>query len=200
MSTVKEHGDKGGLKYFIDAVQAIAFEIPPCNPYTPRLVQLCQDARVAFTPSHALEKCPTCGGTGNIPQDAACEPKPCLTCEGRKTIKAFTPSTTPRSATPRTAAIARKWSLKGGGTNTSDASPEAKELYEHAEQLEHTLAGVREVLRQSDAENDELRQENGALSAASAIVPSHCCPHPAYCAKDGCAANNSPDGGKATNG
>lgn len=58
---------------------------------------------------------------------------------GQRLKGASAPSTTPRSETPRTAAIARKWSLKGGGTNTSDASPEAKELYGHAEQLEHEL-------------------------------------------------------------
>ena len=50
------------------------------------------------------------------------------------------------SDTPRTAAIARKWSLKGGGTNTSDASPEAKELYEHAFALEREVAALREAL------------------------------------------------------
>ena len=53
------------------------------------------------------------------------------------------------SDTPRTAAIARKWSLKGGGTNTSDASPEAKELYEHAFELEREAAALREALEES---------------------------------------------------
>lgn len=75
----------------------------------------------------------------STPVDTSCgqiriDEQPCS-----DTLCAFVPSTTPRSETPRTAAIARKWSLKGGGTNTSDASPEAKELYGHAEQLEHEL-------------------------------------------------------------
>ena len=42
------NGDDAQLRAFINAVQAIAFEIPACNPYTPRLVQLCQEARREF--------------------------------------------------------------------------------------------------------------------------------------------------------
>ena len=59
------------------------------------------------------------------------------------------------SATPRTAAIARKWSLNGGCKNGSDASPEAKELYEHASQLERELA-------ESRANADDWMQRYGA--------------------------------------
>lgn len=76
-----------------------------------------------------------------------------------------TPSTTPRSETPRTAAIARRWSLKGGGTNTCDASPEAKELYEHAELLERELERWR--FHCIENENRALVAEN----APSATLP-----------------------------
>ncbi len=73
--------------------------------------------------------------------------------------------------TPRTAAIARKWSLKGGGTNTSDASPEAKELYEHAEELERELAGLDKDYGNLLAEHNALtlnaeRAIRGALDAS----------------------------------
>ena len=41
------------IKDFIDAVERMAFEIPPPNQHTPRLVQLCQAARSALV--HAPE-------------------------------------------------------------------------------------------------------------------------------------------------
>lgn len=62
-------------------------------------------AAIRSARSHVAEKCPTCGGTGNMPQDAACEPKPCLTCGGcgkvvpfgNRQIRAdYAPSTTPQ--------------------------------------------------------------------------------------------------------
>lgn len=37
------------LEDFTKAVEKIAFEIPAPNPYTPRLVQMCQEARNSAT-------------------------------------------------------------------------------------------------------------------------------------------------------
>jgi hypothetical protein len=44
--------------------------------------------------------------------------------------------------TPRTDGIRAKWSRNGGNRNGCDASPEARELYEHADQLERELAAA----------------------------------------------------------
>lgn len=36
------------LEHFISAVERLAFEMPAPNPYTPRFVQMCVEARSAF--------------------------------------------------------------------------------------------------------------------------------------------------------
>lgn len=104
------------------------------------------EALKAFTPSHVVPICGTCHGIASDLGCPECSP----------------PSTTPRSGeTPRTDAFEKgdPGDLHGIWT-----------LNQFARQLERELAEVRGVLRRSDSENDELRQENGALSTASATA------------------------------
>jgi hypothetical protein len=41
---------------FIDAVEKLAFEMPVPNPYTPRFIQMCVEARQAFGSTKSEEE------------------------------------------------------------------------------------------------------------------------------------------------